>query len=106
MNQKNWLLLAATSKSATFSTDAVDTKRDWSVSFVITTTSASSLNVSLQLEVSNDGSNWATEGSATAVTTDTSTAFKSTEHAYAHSRITATFTAGSATFAVQAQTKG
>lgn len=106
MNQKNYELLAATSKSATFSTDAVSTKRDWAVGFVVTTTSASSLNVSLQLEVSNDGTNWASEGSATAVTTDTSTAFKSTEHAYAHARIKATFTAGSATFLVQVQTKG
>ena len=106
MNQKNYELLATTSKSATFSSDSVDSKRDWSVSFVITTASASSLNVSLQLEVSNDGTNWATEGSAIAVTTNTSTAFKSVEHAYANARITATFTAGSATFLVQAQTKG
>ena len=106
MRQKNFSILDATSKSATFSTDAVNMIQDWAVSFVVTTTSASSLNVSLQLEVSNDGTNWATEGSATAVTTNTSTGFACTECAYSYSRITATFTAGSATFQVQTQTKG
>ena len=106
MASKKFQLLAPTSKAVTFSSDSVDTTDDTSFSVAVTTTSASSLNVSLQLEVSNDGTNWAAEGSAIAVTTDTTTVFKSAPCAFAYVRVTSTRTAGTATFEMQACIKG
>lgn len=106
MAYKNFSNLDAVSKDATFSTTAVDISRDVLLSLVVTTTAQSSLNVSIQLQVSNDGTNWIDSGSPTAVTTNTSTAFTLSDTPYAYARLTTTFTAGSATFQVQGQTKG
>lgn len=106
MNVKNFVTFPAESKSANFSTEGVDTERDIYTAFAVTTTAESSLNVSLQLEVSLDGSNWAAEGSPTAVTSNTTTIFDVSENPFTFARITSTFSAGSATFAVRCQTKG
>ena len=106
MASKQFQLLAPTSKAVTFSSGAVNTKDDLYFSVQVITTSAATLNVSLQLEVSNDGTNWAAEGSPIAVTTNTTTTFKSAPNAYAYARVTSTRTAGTATFEMQAMTKG
>jgi len=105
MAYKNFVNLIATSKSATFSTDTVDIKRDVHAALVVTTSAQSSLNVSIQLQVSLDGTNWIASGSPVAVTTDTSSAFTLTDTPFSYMRLTTTFTAGSAIFHVQCQTK-
>ena len=106
MASKQFQLLAPVSKAVTFSSDAVDILNINAVSIQVITTSASTLNVSLQLEVSNDGTNWDEEGSPIAVTTDTTTSFKSAPAAYAYARVTSTRTGGTATFEMQACIKG
>lgn len=106
MTQKNFEHYPSTSKSATFSTDAIDIKRDIHLAIAMTTSAQASLNVSIQLEVSLDSSQWVASGSPTAVTTNTTSLFSLTDTPYSYARLTLTFTAGSATFAAQAQTKG
>jgi hypothetical protein len=106
MASKRFQLLAPVSKAVTFSSDAVNTTDDASVSIQVITTSASTLNVSLQLEVSNDGTNWDEEGSPIAVTTNTTTSFKSAPAAFAYARVTSTRTGGTATFEMQGCIKG
>lgn len=106
MSSKQFTLMEPTSKAVTFSSDSVDTKDDTSFSLQVITTAASTLNISLQLEVSNDGSNWDEEGAAIVVSTNTTTSFKSAPAAYAHARVTSTRTGGTATFEIQACTKG
>ncbi len=106
MNIKNFTTFPSESKSANFSTDSVQIERDMFVAFAVTTASASSLNVSLQFEVSLDGANWASEGSPVATTANTTIIFSVSDNPFTHGRVTATFSAGSATFTVQCQTKG
>jgi hypothetical protein len=106
MQIKNFTLYPSTSKNATFSTDAVNTENDLTVALAVTTSAQASLNVSVQLEVSLDGTNWVASGSPVAVTTNTTTMFVLQDNPYTHARLTSTFTAGSATFVVQCQTKG
>ena len=106
MNIKNFTLYPSTSKNATFSTDAVNIENDLMVALAMTTSSHSSLNVSIQLEVSLDNTNWVASGSPVAVTTNTTTMFTLQDNPYSYTRLTSTFTAGSATFVAQCQTKG
>ena len=98
-------LLEAVSKSASFSTDSLNVERDVIASLVLTTSAQSSLNVSVQLEGSIDGSTWLSVGSPVVITTNTSTLFSVTDNPYTHLRLTSTFTAGSATFLVKTHTK-
>lgn len=106
MNVKNFTLLEAISKSSTFSTNEVDVQRDIYLALSMVTASESSLNVSAQLEVSIDNTNWAALGSPTVITSNTTSLFAIADNPYAFARITTTFTAGSATFTVDVQTKG
>ena len=105
MNHKTKTILNSTSKDATFSTDSVDTTRDNIVGFAVTTASQSSLNVSIQLEASFDNSSWASVGSPTAVTTNTTSLFSVADNPYPYLRLTSTFSAGSATFTITVHTK-
>ena len=106
MTQKNFTHYAATSKAVTFSTDAINIKNDHSLAIALTTTAASTLNVSVQLEVSVDGTNWTASGSPIVITTDTTSFFTVSNSPYAYARLTSTRTGGSATFEAKAQTKG
>ena len=106
MAQKNFTHYPATSKAVTFSTDAIDIKDDKHLAIALTTTLESSVNVSVQLEVSVDGSNWTASGSPIVITTNTTSFFTVSDTPYAYARLTSTRTGGTATFEAKAQTKG
>lgn len=106
MNHKEITLLEPTSKSATFSTDSLDATRDNIVGFALTTTSQSSLDISVQFEASFDDSNWVAIGFGPyQITTNTTVVDFLTNNPYPYLRLTATWTAGSATIKVLAHTK-
>lgn len=105
MKNTTWNLLAATSKNTTFDSDSIDVRDDLIASFHVITTSQSSLNVSIQLKGSLDGSNWVNIGSPTAVTTNTTSHFAVADNPYSYLKLTSTFSAGSATFSIWAHTK-
>ena len=106
MGYKNFSLLDTATKSATFNSDSINIKRDVIVGLVLTTSAQASLNVSVQLQVSMDGTNRLDSGSAVAITTNTLTAFTLSNTPYAYARLESTFTAGNAAFQIQGQTKG
>jgi hypothetical protein len=94
------------SKSATFSTAAVDVEQYHMFVVTLTTASQSSLNVSAQLLCSVDGVNYVNVGSATAITTNTTNAFGVSDNYWKFCKITVTRTAGSATFSAALMAKG
>ena len=106
MGNKDFVLLAATSKNASFNSPNVDVRDDMIVGLAVTTTAQSSLNVSIQLQASIDGVNFANVGSPTVVTTNTTLLFSITICPWTYVRLENTFSAGSATFKIMAQTKG
>lgn len=105
MFHKEKTLLDTESKNATFSTDSINTTRDFIVAFAVTTANQSSLNTSIQLEASFDDTNWISVGSPTAVTTNTTNTFIQTDNPYPYMRLTLTWTAGSADFTIIVHTK-
>jgi len=105
MNHKEFTILAAISKSATFSSSSVDTTRDNIVSFGVLVSSASTLSVSVQLEGSFDNTNWASEGSPTVITANGLSAYTKADNPYPFVRLTFTFSTGSGIIKIDGHTK-
>lgn len=88
-------------KSASFNSEAFEFAKFSRACISAKTAGAASLNVSLKLQASNNGSDWADiTGTAQALTTDTTHIWNIDGAGYPFLRVAATFTAGSADFTI------
>jgi len=99
-------ILLNENKDVTFSSDVIDLEHYSAMSMQVTTSSASSLNFSVQLQISNDNINFIDNGSPTVLNSNTSVLFEDTNITYRYTKLVCTRTAGSAVFKINLHAKG
>lgn len=98
--------VTATVQSSNFTSDAFNIQQFSNFAIQLTTTNQSSLNVSIDVQASVDGSTYVTiPGSTVALTTNTSYIWNFSGAGYVTVRLSMTFSAGSANFAAKAFAK-